>query len=532
MSIYSPPTQNVAIFDTELFNASDNTITQGQADKRYLRFPVAQGNETLQAIEVNGVATFKNNIVFPDSTVQNSAFTGGTPGPYTNTNMTIDANGKISSIASGTTVPITDVNTDATFFPVFVSGTGNRALNIDSTTGPFTINPSTGTISFATTMRIDASGNKTAVGLSAGRVNQGNGTTALGNQAGENNQVKNATAIGNAAGNSNQGDSSVAIGVLSGQVGQAADSVAIGNTAASLNQGTQAIAIGRLAGQTTQSGGGIAIGNQAGYLNQGGNSIAIGVQAGEGTTSGLGTNSIAIGTLAGRVSQVANSICLNASGVAVNPAVAGLHINPVRNVTQTNVLGYDTASKEITYYTPSTSPFVPRAANYSDYQNVSGSGGYSQGTIVTCSGTWGAEDYIILRVTAQGNWKNTGSGWENFAITSGQLIFRPFYAPAGPWAAIAPGAGTQVKYTTNSGNSNIGSIGKALYYTGAINNGTQNSFIIGGTDKVIQFGFTSPSATGGWNYSHLIEYITRSPTGGTVTFTNGSGSGSTNNILP
>lgn len=527
MSIYSPPTQNVAIFDTELFNASDNTITQGQADKRYLRFPVAQGNETLQAIEVNGVATFKNNIVFPNSTVQNSAFTGGTPGPYTNTNMTIDANGKISSIASGTTVPITDVNTDATFFPVFVSGTGNRALNIDSTAGPFTINPSTGTISFATTMRIDGSGNKTtAVGFSAGRVNQGPGTTALGNQAGENNQVKNATAIGNAAGNSNQGDSSVAIGVLSGQSGQAASAVAIGNTAASLNQGENSIAIGRLAGQTTQAGGGIAIGNQAGYLNQGGNSIAIGVQAGEGTTSGLGTNSIAIGTLAGRVSQVANSICLNASGVAVNPAVAGLHINPVRNVTQTNVLGYDTVSKEITYYTPSTSPFVPRAANFSNYNSAST--GSSAGTKILWAGSWGPLDYIILRLTVQGNWVNlgTGNGWENFAVSSGQLIIRPSFAPGGSWASDA----SPIRYTTNSGgNVNNGSVKKAVYYTGNINNGTQDYFYLTGNSNSIQLKFAATGAFGGWEYTNLVEYITHSTSGGTVSFSDGNG---TNNSLP
>jgi hypothetical protein len=40
-------------------------------------------------------------ITFPDNTIQNSAFTGGTAGSYTNTNMTIDANGKISAISSG-----------------------------------------------------------------------------------------------------------------------------------------------------------------------------------------------------------------------------------------------------------------------------------------------------------------------------------------------------------------------------------------------------------------------------------------------
>ena len=74
------------------------------------------------------------------------------------------------------------------------------------------------------------------------------------------------------------------------------------------------------------------------------------MNAGKGTTSGQGVNSIAIGNQAGVASQFAGSIALNASGVALNPAVAGLHINPIRNVTQTTVLGVNVATNEVTYY--------------------------------------------------------------------------------------------------------------------------------------------------------------------------------------
>jgi len=309
-------------------------------------------------------------LTFSDTKVQDSAFTGGTPGTYTNTNMTIDSNGKISAIANGTTVNITDVNTDAAFFPVFVSGSGQMALNIDSTTGPFNVNPSSGSFTLGNTMKIRGSASQVvaigldagltsqgnsavALGPSAGKTTQGTGSVAVGLSAGLTSQGNNCVAIGNATATSSQGTSSVAIGVLSGGGNQGTSSVAIGNTAASSSQGANAVAIGTEAGKSSQTAGGIAIGQLSGKINQGSNSVAIGVQAGEGTTSGLGTNSIAIGTLAGGVSQVANSICLNASGVALNPAVAGLHINPVRNVTQTNVLGYNTTSKEITYYTPS-----------------------------------------------------------------------------------------------------------------------------------------------------------------------------------
>lgn len=214
MSSYSPPTENVPIFDALLFRAGEETLTQAQADKRYLRYPIAQGAETLQAINVNGVASMNNavnintsqlsviqpslrigasntgdysvnviprtnqgaynpitqnndtliygdrlplappypvvnlvltthsqthtgvriaptscsigagsssitattevkcdgtNVVvkpdlkFPDNTIQNSAFTGAgaSAGSYTNTNLTLDSNGKITAIASG-----------------------------------------------------------------------------------------------------------------------------------------------------------------------------------------------------------------------------------------------------------------------------------------------------------------------------------------------------------------------------------------------------------------------------------------------
>ena len=54
MSVYSPPIEDVAIFDTALFSAGDTLLTQSAADRRYLRFPNAQGTETLQNTNVNG----------------------------------------------------------------------------------------------------------------------------------------------------------------------------------------------------------------------------------------------------------------------------------------------------------------------------------------------------------------------------------------------------------------------------------------------------------------------------------------------
>ena len=63
MTSYGPPSDDVAIFDTIYFKSGEEFLTQNQADKRYLRFPNAQGTENLQEINVNGNATFNANII-------------------------------------------------------------------------------------------------------------------------------------------------------------------------------------------------------------------------------------------------------------------------------------------------------------------------------------------------------------------------------------------------------------------------------------------------------------------------------------
>ena len=72
MSNYSPPTENLPIFDKNVFQQSDEYITQGDADKRYLRYPNAQGTENLAQINVNGYATFNANAEFNNSSNNNS----------------------------------------------------------------------------------------------------------------------------------------------------------------------------------------------------------------------------------------------------------------------------------------------------------------------------------------------------------------------------------------------------------------------------------------------------------------------------
>jgi len=186
-----------------------------------------------------------------------------------------------------------------------------------------------------------------AIGSNAGNNSQGTKSISIGLEAGQNTQGEQSIAIGYQAGQNTQGEQSVAIGNFAGQTSQNIQSIAIGNSAGSNYQGLQCIAIGREAGATYQATNSIAIGTEAGQNYQGNNSIAIGIEAGQ---NYQGTNSIAIGNKAGNNTQAGNSIILNASGSILNSATQGFYVIPIRNITQTNVLGWDTKSKEITYY--------------------------------------------------------------------------------------------------------------------------------------------------------------------------------------
>jgi len=57
MAEYLPPTENVAIFDTLNFNDGNSPLTYNKAVKYFLRYPSAQGTETLQVTNVNGLLT-------------------------------------------------------------------------------------------------------------------------------------------------------------------------------------------------------------------------------------------------------------------------------------------------------------------------------------------------------------------------------------------------------------------------------------------------------------------------------------------
>lgn len=71
MSINTPPNPNVDTFNNLYWFSGDDSLTQSQADLRYLKFPVAQGTENLKQISVDGIATFTNDIIQSSSETNN-----------------------------------------------------------------------------------------------------------------------------------------------------------------------------------------------------------------------------------------------------------------------------------------------------------------------------------------------------------------------------------------------------------------------------------------------------------------------------
>ena len=132
MAVYPPPTENLPIFDNSVFIVPAGVeINIAKASQYFLRFPVAQGAETLLDTNINGDLALDGNlsfhlggsgeIIFADGTTQNTAGGGG---GWVGT-ATSDLNMNIYNINGSTTSGATTYTDQLTSSQLDFSQTGS-----------------------------------------------------------------------------------------------------------------------------------------------------------------------------------------------------------------------------------------------------------------------------------------------------------------------------------------------------------------------------------------------------------------------
>jgi hypothetical protein len=134
MSAYHPPTEDLAIFDPSVFNFNETPLTIGEASNYFLRYPQAQGEEDLQAINVLGTATFDDDIILNKNPTAN--ITAPNNISMTSNTGNIDFNTTIAGTGVGFNTGIVNLVCDR----LVNTGSYNQGVQNNITANPTTIN--------------------------------------------------------------------------------------------------------------------------------------------------------------------------------------------------------------------------------------------------------------------------------------------------------------------------------------------------------------------------------------------------------
>ena len=442
MATYAPPSniEDITIFNPAYFETGDQQLTQNEADKRYLRFPNAQGTENLQAINVTGVATLDNTMIVNGSSSFNGVPTFNNSSIF-NGSATFEATADIIQKSGSQILQQPASNT------LFSSGNVMNSIAINTTGG------------MGTTIGLEIRDNV----------------------------------------------STNAMYILPNASNNLYDNIVQNDDIAIVTQNSPLV----LTNGASASTNGIRLDNTQTLIGYGGS-------ADTPTTSVIcnGTNVVINPSLKFPDNSVQSNAYTGAGVLAGSYTSTNMTIDANGKITALSNGG-------------SSVPFMPLYHSFANYQT--GTSGYSQGAYINWSSGWGALDYVIIRVRAQVNWSISSGEYNNYATTAGELIIRPHYATAGVMGSL----GTPNQFWSTNSGSLFGNVKKLLYYTGAVNNGTQSYFFIygnggsgGGASGYIQLMCDAPGTSGGWQYTCLYEYILHSTSGASITFTNGPGGGS------
>ena len=139
MTEYNPPTETLPEFNSQVFRSLTDSLTFEEADLRYLRFPLGQGNETLPNLTVQGTAQVGSSLALTDQTTYGKidyTVNSGETRFYNNTGGGVSTYAaKVDSTGLHTLGSFNTIN--ETGGALTIAGTNNRsaAINIGTGTG-------------------------------------------------------------------------------------------------------------------------------------------------------------------------------------------------------------------------------------------------------------------------------------------------------------------------------------------------------------------------------------------------------------
>ena len=308
----------------------------------------------------------------------------------------------------------------------------------------------------------------------------------------------NNTLVGTGAGNKlTSGDNNVFIGAAAGyEVATSNGNVLVGPLAggASTELGFDNVFIGSGAGGfAPDSSGNIGIGCKAagsfggvsggvatsyntniGFMNgwagvSGSHNIGIGYQCPLGFA---GNQNIEIGTGgAGFMRMTDSTIILNASGTGFDASSNAFYVNPLRSATQSNVLYYNTATKEITYNTSEAAADISGVWTHDSSNNFYGPSGAALTQLVGATGnTFGGVQVVTQPFNGS---NNTAFGYEAFML-AGSAEANVAIGAKALKSADFNGANTAVGYealslATSANNTAVGNTAAINLTTGGNN---------------------------------------------------------------
>ena len=196
MANYAKPIENLPIFDTTLFTKGDEYITQNNADKRYLRYPNAQGTENLLATNINGALVVNSSAKLNSSVniPNNDIFVRNIRIGYGSGNL--DRN-TILGVSSGGLITTGNDNVFLGSYAGNQNTTANSNVLIGSFTGRYITTGSQNTFVGRDAGTQTTTGiRNTSIGRQAGYFNTGNENVFIGSDADATGNISNSVAIG------------------------------------------------------------------------------------------------------------------------------------------------------------------------------------------------------------------------------------------------------------------------------------------------------------------------------------------------